>query len=412
MSDTQLYTSRSPSNDDAAIPVESAAAVSTEEHRVSIRSVELFAGGGGLLLGAAQAGIAHVAAAEWNPWACKTMRENVAAGYPLVRGLTVLEGDVRDINWGTVPGAEAVDLVTGGPPCQPFSLGGIARNADDPRDMFPATTAVIERLRPRAFVIENVKGLTRSAFAEYFEYVQLRLQHPAMRAAPGETWVEHYRFLKREHIKSHDDLRYNLTTTIVDAADYGVPQRRHRVFMVGFRSDVQVEWSFPAATHSANALLREQLDGNYWARHRVSQSDQINIRVALKDEDGLKPWVTIRDAIADMPAPGSRVSAPGWLDHRLQLGAKTYPGHTGSPIDAPSKALKAGVHGVPGGENMIRYPDGSVRYFSIREAARIQTFPDDYALHGAWSEVMRQLGNAVPVELARTVMNSIKISLT
>ena len=96
-----------------------------------------------------------------------------------------------------------------------------------------------------------------------------------------------------------------------------------------------------------------------------------------------------------------------WLDHKYQPGAKAYPGHTGSPIDEPSKALKAGVHGVPGGENMIRYPDGRVRYFTVREAARIQTFPDNYALHGAWSEAMRQLGNAVPVDLASIFIDSV-----
>ena len=104
------------------------------------------------------------------------------------------------------------------------------------------------------------------------------------------------------------------------------------------------------------------------------------------------------------PLPGG---TPGWLDHTFQPGAKVYPGHTGSPIDEPSKALKAGDHGVPGGENMIRFPDGSVRYFSIREAARVQTFPDDYALHGSWGEAMRQLGNAVPVDLAATVVGSV-----
>lgn len=120
----------------------------------------------------------------------------------------------------------------------------------------------------------------------------------------------------------------------------------------------------------------------------------------------LLPWRTVRDALVGLPEPkleGSRI----WLDHKLQLGAKAYPGHTGSPIDEPSKALKAGVHGVPGGENMIRYPDGQVRYYSTREAARIQTFPDRYALHGAWSEAMRQLGNAVPVRLAQIVISSV-----
>src|SRR5699024_1990077 len=113
-----------------------------EERTLTINGVELFAGGGGLLLGSSLAGVNHIAAAEWNKWACHSMRENAASGFPLVQNLNVIEGDVRSIDWRTVPGADNTDLVTGGPPCQPFSLGGAARSADDPRDMFPATTGV------------------------------------------------------------------------------------------------------------------------------------------------------------------------------------------------------------------------------------------------------------------------------
>lgn len=373
---------------------------------MTVRGVELFAGGGGLLLGSALAGVQHVAAAEWNRWACETMRENAAADYPLVRGLRILEGDVRSIAWETIPGSDQVDLVTAGPPCQPFSLGGRARSADDPRDMFPATTGVIEKLRPRAFVVENVKGLTRSTFSDYFEFIKLRLQHPEIRAREGETWVEHFSRLQREHTAVRADLQYKLITTLVDAADYGVPQRRHRVFMVGFRSDVDADWNFPEPTHSAHALAAAQHSGEYWDRHRVSARDRIPVRATPLDDDK-RPWRTVRDALAGMPNPGSTRARRAWLDHDLQAGARSYPGHTGSALDEPSKALKAGVHGVPGGENMVRFPNGSVRYYSTREAARIQTFPDRYALHGAWGEAMRQIGNAVPVMLAETVVGSV-----
>ena len=99
------------------------------------------------------------------------------------------------------------------------------------------------------------------------------------------------------------------------------------------------------------------------------------------------------------------------MNHRLQAGARIYPGHTGSPLDLPAKTLKAGDHGVPGGENMLVRTDGSVRYFSVRESARLQTFPDGYELHGAWSEAMRQLGNAVPVTLAQVVASSVATHL-
>ena len=375
-----------------------------------MKSVELFAGGGGLLLGSSMAGFEHVAAAEWNKWAAATLRRNASAGYPLLKGLEVIEGDVRDIDWRTSV-RKPIDLVTGGPPCQPFSMGGKARAADDPRDMFPAMTSAIASLQPRAFIVENVKGLTRSAFHDYYNFIKLRLTYPLLRARDGEAWTDHYARLQRVHTSgSPQELEYRLVDTVVNAADYGVPQHRHRVFLVGFRSDIEAGWSFPNPTHSGAALRESQENGEYWERHKIPTRDQMIVTRTGESDRALKPWVTVRDALATLPEPFLDNSAI-WMDHKLQPGARIYPGHTGSYIDAPSKALKAGGHGVPGGENMIRYPDGSVRYFTIREAARIQTFPDGYALHGAWSEVMRQIGNAVPVKLGRVVAESVAAHL-
>lgn len=368
--------------------------------------VELFAGGGGLLLGQAMAGVEHLLVAEWDRWACSTLRENSNAGHPLVSGLNIFEGDVRDINWRSAVTAD-VDIVSGGPPCQPFSLGGKSRAADDPRDMFPAMTAAIAELRPRAFIIENVKGLTRSAFHDYYSFIRLRLAYPTVRARRNESWAEHYARLQRVHTSGgSQDLEYRVVDTIVDAADYGVPQHRHRVFIVGFRSDVEAGWCFPDATHSGSALRSSQDSGEYWSYHGIPEADRRPVQRYTKSDPSLLRWRTVRDALRHLPEPGGEFS-DNWLDHKLQPGARSYPGHTGSPIDEPSKALKAGAHGVPGGENMIRYPDGRVRYYSVREAAMIQTFPAGYALHGAWGEAMRQVGNAVPVLLARTVSTSV-----
>ncbi|TGD38654.1 DNA cytosine methyltransferase [Brevibacterium aurantiacum] len=371
---------------------------------MSLSGIELFAGGGGMLLGSASSGVNHVAAIEWDRWACDTLANNAQRDYPLVRNLDVIRGDVRDVNWRQFVGRN-IDIISGGPPCQPFSLGGRARAADDPRDMFPAMTEAIANVQPRAFVVENVRGLTRTSFQDYFSYIRLRLEHPLLRERDGETWTEHLRRLEQVHTSSEDDLHYNVVVKLVNAADYGVPQHRHRVFIVGFRSDVQAQWSFPEPTHSGSSLLQSQLDGTYWSRHEVAGQQQINVERATGDPS-LNPWMTVRDAIGDLPKP-SRSNANQSLNHVLQPGARSYPGHTGSPIDSPAKTLKAGAHGVPGGENMIRFPNGRIRYFTIREAARMQTFPDDYALHGAWGEAMRQIGNAVPVRLAEQVMSSV-----
>jgi DNA (cytosine-5)-methyltransferase 1 len=90
-------------------------------------------------------------------------------------------------------------------------------------------------------------------------------------------------------------------------------------------------------------------------------------------------------------------------NHFYNPGARSYAGHTGSDLDEPAKTLKAGDHGVPGGENTVLLDNGDIRYFSVRECARVQTFPDDWVLEGSWTEAMRQLGNAVPVTLAKAV---------
>jgi DNA (cytosine-5)-methyltransferase 1 len=109
------------------------------------------------------------------------------------------------------------------------------------------------------------------------------------------------------------------------------------------------------------------------------------------------PWQTVRDAIGNLPDPQSSHEIE---DHLFHDGARIYPGHTDSMLDAPAKTIKAGDHGVPGGENMIRFPDGMVRYLTVLEAKRLQTFSDDFVIKGVWGEAMRQIGNAVPIRLA------------
>jgi DNA (cytosine-5)-methyltransferase 1 len=116
------------------------------------------------------------------------------------------------------------------------------------------------------------------------------------------------------------------------------------------------------------------------------------------------PWRTCRDVFLRLEEPGKGSLS----NHVCQPGARTYPGHTGSPLDEPAKALKAGDHGVPGGENMMVGAHGSVRYFTVREAARLQGMPDDFEFPRSWTESMRQLGNAVPVTLAETIGRAVR----
>lgn len=391
-----------------------------------MRAIELFAGAGGLALGASLAGFKPLAVVEWDRWACDTIRENQKRSHPLVGSWPVPhEGDVRGFDWSNIP--TDIELVAGGPPCQPFSMGGKHRANNDARDMFPATVEIVRRLRPKAFLVENVKGLTRAAFHSYFQYIQLQLEFPERPRRGNEDWQKHYTELQKMRSKgtAHGrELTYRLMPHLVNAANYGIPQRRERVFIVGFRYDLETTWSLPERTHSYEALLRDQwVTGEYWDRVKVPKKarpappPKILAQLSrLRQEsilDQLKPWRTVREALMDLPDPDKRRPAGlhAYLNHGHQPGARAYPGHTGSPLDLPAKTLKAGDHGVPGGENMMVRDDGSCRYFTVRESARLQTFPDAYIFHGAWGEVMRQLGNAVPVELARQMMSSVAIQL-
>lgn len=371
-----------------------------------IKSLELFSGAGGLAKGLELAGAEHKGYVEFNRDACDTLRKN----YP---SDIIHEIDVREYDFNAVGD---VDFIAGGPPCQPFSLGGKAKGKDDSRDMFPQAIRAIRTKTPKAFLFENVKGLLRISFADYFEYIILQLTYPEVNLS-SENWRANLSVLR--DIKNSNDyagLKYRVQYKLINAADYGVPQKRERVLIVGIRDDLGIDWNFPEPTHSKDSLYWEKyVTGSYWQRHKILPSEREEKRFEeMRNELVLKygmlpptekPWLTMRDALVGIPDP---VENPTFdEEHIFRPGAKLYPGHTGSEIDEPSKTIKAGAHGVPGGENLIDFCDGNVRYLTVLEAKRIQTFPDDYRISGSWSESMRQLGNAVPVKLAQFIATSL-----
>lgn len=365
-----------------------------------MNSLEIFSGAGGLAQGLQLAGFQHSAFVEFNVHACNSLRENFGSE-------NVFCGDIKDFDLDSL---DSIDIVAGGPPCQPFSLGGKHKAHNDSRDMFPNAIKAIERLSPKAFVFENVKGLLRESFSDYFEYILLRLTYPGFKAEDVGDWRDHLSILKKLKKMAYAGTKYQVKFKLLNAADFGVPQTRERVVIVGIRSDLEVDWEFPNATHSEDRLLWDlYVSEDYWKRHNLSVMNQnegseataarvqrLKLRYGMFEPSAL-PWQTVRDALADIPDARINHDIP---DHVFKAGARTYPGHTGSYIDWPSKTVKAGGHGVPGGENMVRYEDGSVRYFTVFEAKRLQTFPDNFAIKGAWGEAMRQIGNAVPVKLA------------
>ncbi|MBQ6471447.1 MAG: DNA cytosine methyltransferase [Victivallales bacterium] len=385
-----------------------------------MRSVELFTGAGGLALGLEKAGFHHEAMFEFNAQACNTIQYNVRHGQPLARNWKIRQADVRDVHYSEL--LDDIELVAGGPPCQPFSMGGKARGRNDARDMFPEAVRAVRELSPRCFVFENVKGLLRESFASYFNYIVLQLSFPTVTCGENEDWADHLSRLEKIQTSGHlPSLSYRVVYRLLNAADYGVPQYRHRVFIVGFRSDLGLEWHFPQKTHCLDRLLWEQwVTGEYWDMHRVALKSRPNMP---EDVKGRVTWLkenycllepsgtryrTVRDALAGLPEPGKD---SGVFNHEIRDGGRPYPGHTGSLLDQPSKTLKAGAHGVPGGENMVVFPDGKCRYYTVREAARIQTFPDDYVFDSPWTEAMRQIGNAVPTRLAEIVGQTILAQL-
>ena len=368
-----------------------------------MNSLELFSGAGGLAKGLELAGFKHAALVENNKHAYASLCENFDPE-------KVFFGDVRDFDLEILTN---IDLVAGGPPCQPFSLGGKHQADRDKRDMFPAAIRAIERLKPKAFIFENVKGLLRKTFADYFEYILLRLTYPSFNAEVNLDWQEHLGELRSVNKLSYSGIKYNVQFKSIDAANYGVPQKRERVIIIGIRSDLECDWSFPPETHSADRLFWDMyVTGEYWERHKIYKSERPLLdkpteskRFKLIDKYGMfepamMPWQTVRDAIDNLPNP--QIDC-GIKDHIFHDGARIYPGHTGSILDAPAKTIKAGDHGVPGGENMIRFSDGSVRYLTVLEAKRLQTFLDDFVIKGVWGEALRQIGNAVPILLAKTM---------
>lgn len=417
-----------------------------EEPRVDRTGVELFAGAGGLAMAVHGAGFRPLLFNEFAPRACQTLEANGAKPrgdeeripepgepWPLVAG------DIQDLDMSYLLGR--VDVLAGGPPCQPFSLGGIAKGDEDKRNMFPQMFKAMRQIRPKAVICENVVGLLRPSFKPYLDYILREMEMPFELRDPKITWQKHDQALiEASHRTASDPSeRYKVVMTRVNAADYGVPQIRHRIIIVAFREDLGVDIDQfkedVLPRYSEEALFRSMLDESYWKRHhdvppdvRARAMARIHKDVPLIP-DGSKPWHTFRDAIAGIgenegkplpKIPWNRLDrreyrTDGFTGHIGWPGARIYKGHTPNELDRPAKTVKAGVHGVPGGESVmltdeLETPGGSIykhRYMTVRETARVMTFPDEWKLEGPRGEKMRQLGNAVPVKLGAVFADAV-----
>ncbi|MEV8055139.1 DNA cytosine methyltransferase [Streptomyces antimycoticus] len=419
-----------------------------EERQEVGTCVELFAGGGGLAMAVHAAGFRPLLVNELAPRACQSLKDNPPNPKDPEKGWPLVSGDVSKIDFSEHV-TEEVDVLAGGPPCQPFSLGGVHKGTEDKRNMFPEMFRAIREMRPKAVICENVRGLLRPSFKPYFNYILNELSLPFVERDEDAAWEDHNELLEKLIANESVDLseRYVVKEMEVNAADYGVPQIRNRVIIVAFRADLDVDWEkfMPAETHSAESMIHSMREGGpYWKRHKVPADVRKRVIANLPELDyenekvkeklKLEPWRTLRDAIAGIdenegkPLPyvseeavRYKVEVDGIRDHVGWPGARMYTGHTPNVLDRPAKTVKAGVHGVPGGESVMQLDDvnfvnfgggDGYRYMTVRETARVMTFPDRWILDGPRGEKMRQLGNAVPVKLgaafAEAVANALK----
>lgn len=342
----------------------------------SLRVAALFAGCGGLDLGFSQNGFDVVWANEYDGSIAPTYRRNFPD--------TEFDGrSITDIASSDIPD---VDGMIGGPPCQSWSLAGAMRGMSDPRGgLFLEYIRVLRDKRPSFFVAENVKGMLSSSHRRAFAEI-----------------VERFK-----------EIGYSIEWRLLNASSYGVPQDRERVFIVGVRTDVATTFSFPEPTHaSARELAAPTLS--------LSQ---------------LLPFTSLRAAIGDLPEPSPALE--GNRTHGLTLEVPNHEYMTGgfSPRylsrnrrrgwDEPSFTIQAGgrhapLHpsspemrkvGVDEFDFATRSRD-TVRRLSVRECARIQTFPDDFVfIYDNVSQGYKMIGNAVPVRLASAIAEEVRKTL-
>ena len=377
--------------------------------------IELFAGAGGLTLGLADVGLGPDHVFELDKHCCATLRHNSRGSNPRITA-QIHQEDVATADWSrfTVP----TRLLSAGPPCQPFSHGGKHLAHRDDRNEFPAMLRAVRELKPAIVLLENVSGLVRDSFAPYLDYILRQLEYPSLPPWRDEPWEEHDRRLQQRQESQRPDAEYRVQKWILNAADYGVAQARVRVFLIACRLTCRVDIprvEAPPPTHSRAALLEYQANGNYWrdrglpAKRRWEWPRRVHGHSNGLSTDYL-PWVTVRSQLQGLPMPPPPDDRDN-NNHYFIPGARLYSRHSGSELDWPAKTIKAGVHGIGGGENVLLLNNGEYRYFTLREMARLQAFPDDIYFTGPRSRITGQIGNAVPCALARAIGRQLKTPL-
>lgn len=322
--------------------------------------LELFAGAGGLAIGLEKAGLKCVALNEIDKWACQTLRNNRP-------NWNVLEGDIKDFDFSKFK--NSVDVVTGGFPCQAFSYAGKKLGLNDARGtLFYEFARVVQEVKPAICIGENVRGL---------------LSHEKGKTLQGM-------------ISILDEIGYKVAPVqVLKAINFRVPQKRERLILVGIRKDIDIEFEYPKPSRKIynlkDALKKGELyncdvpksEGSTYPEHKKKVLDLVPPKGYWRD---LPPDIQKEYMGKSFYLGGGKTGMArriGWDEPSLTL--------TCSPAQKQTERC---------------HPD-ETRPFTVREYARIQTFPDDWKFAGSVSQQYKQIGNAVPVNLAREIGYSI-----
>lgn len=298
-----------------------------------MKVVSLFSGAGGLDLGFKKAGHNIIWANDLYEDAVATYRENI--------GNHIVCEDICNIDPVQIPDC---DIVIGGFPCQGFSVANMKRHIEDERnELYKQLIRIIKAKTPKFFLAENVKGLTNLAKGKVFEMI----------------------------LADFRKLGYNVQARVLNAADFGVPQTRQRVIIIGVRNDIDFEYHYPLPTHDKN------------------------------EKNGLKKWVSVSKALSNLPDPDMPNDIPNHEYSKYKLQFNGYLGHRPLDPDKPAPTVTARGDNK-GGVVILPHPNGQ-RRMSCRELASVQSFPVDFKFSGNRSSIYRQIGNAVPPVLGYAV---------
>lgn len=301
--------------------------------------VSLFSGAGGLDLGFIQAYHTIVWANDLFHDAVCTYRTNI--------GNHIIEEDINQISSEDIPNC---DIVIGGFPCQGFSIANTGRHADDKRNiLYLQLLRVIRDKQPLFFLAENVKGI-------------LSLEHG---------------IVFHNILNDFRNINYRVQYKLLNAADYGVPQTRERVIIVGVRNDIDFDFEYPEPNHSRNGA------------------------------NGLPLWISVQEAIERFPNPDEDNEVPNHTYSKYKMIFNGYMGKRRLDPSKPSPTITA--RGDDKGGVVVHPHYNGIRRMTGRELAAIQTFPDNFVFQGKNSSVYRQIGNAVPPFLARQIANQFNL---